>query len=340
MVQSIPVLLPPLTTFPDVVAYRPERVGAEYLLLYFDMVAMGKKYVESLLHEPARDVGRSHCGGLCFDGHEQPPLAFCKPRGSDHKWTLLPNTEDGTPVVYKNVVFWRNKFYAVEIYNRILVCDLDIPNVSFLAREMGIQHLLYENSYLVVGPADELMFVGRIHVEGEDVVGVRDEQLDAGQEEEDAVGEDDRASPSIPEKVVDDDRHEVDDQNVECIWDSDSDDEWKDRWSYKTREFTVYKLNEDTNQWDEVKSIGDYALFLGTNTPACLSTQDHPGYKPNCIYFTDDYFEKQKRRRHDGHDMGIYNLSDGTIESLCCTNLYEKPSLVWPPPVWVWPTIY
>ncbi|CAI0375174.1 unnamed protein product [Linum tenue] len=106
--------------------------------------------------------------------------------------------------------------------------------------------------------------------------------------------------------------------------------------NYWSRDFRVYRLNGNTNQWDRVRSIGDFALFLGTNAPLCLSTKDYPELKSNCIYFTDDGFDKQVQGRLGGHDMGICHISDGTIESLCCGDLY-KPSLIWPPPVWILP---
>ncbi|CAL1386337.1 unnamed protein product [Linum trigynum] len=350
MLQRIPVLfnpltggqisLPPLTTFPEVLGYFPETVGAEYLIVDHDygglLFAVGKKYVESIyIDRIAMSAEPNAAEGCVLMATcwvlSKRRLAFCRPGGD--KWTLLPYLSvGGGPVHYQNIVFWRNKFYAIDNYNRILICDLAVPNVSFLAPKVRLLPADFDTRYLVVGLADELMLVGRSLAEREeDAVGALNEQHDAGREE-DAGG---RVIPAH----IEDDRHEVDDQSVRYVWDSDTDDECECCPNYETIKFTVYKLNEETNQWGEIKSIGDYALFLGMNTSACLSTQDHSGYKPDCIYFTDDSFEKHVRRRRGGYDMGIYHLSDGTIESLCCINLYENPSLVWPPPVWVSPAI-
>ncbi|CAI0546194.1 unnamed protein product [Linum tenue] len=275
MVQSVPVLfnpltgdqisLPPLTTFPDILAHCPERVRGEYLVLAseFDdqIFVMGKKYVEYNFFDRIAMSAEPNAEGcvlmvICWV-LDQPRLAFCKPGGDN--WTLLPHPND-VPLYYKNIVFWRNKFYAIDGDNRILICDLAIPNVSYFASK-GLP-FLFETSYLVIGPADELMLVARSSAEREDAFGGLNEEHDAGHEE-DAVGQDYRVIPAHIEQV-DDDRHEVDDQNFEYCWDSDTDAEREYRPSYETRKFTVYKLNEDTNQWDEIESIGDYAMFLVT----------------------------------------------------------------------------
>ncbi|PIA42617.1 hypothetical protein AQUCO_02000212v1 [Aquilegia coerulea] len=77
----------------------------------------------------------------------------------------------------------------------------------------------------------------------------------------------------------------------------------------------VFKLDLSTRKWDEqLQTLGDYALFLGSNTSFALKASDYPECKPDCIYFTDDYDETGDRLV--GGDMGIYNLETDTFEPL------------------------
>ncbi|CAL1410586.1 unnamed protein product [Linum trigynum] len=381
MLQRTPVLfnplsrdqisLPPITTFPEVLDYCLERVGEEYLLQSSDgsKVVAGKRYLESIYVQRiamSAEPTSEDCVVMALCIRDQlTRLAFCKP--GDDKWTLIPQP-NGEPFGFANVVFCGGNFYANDNRGRVLICDLTIPKLSFLVTEADIVCL---NSYLLMGPDDELMFVSRLAEEEDIVLGVDDDDSEVnaagiyngfpiphvhhveeeeegqGQEEEeeevdnnglaeDIAGvEEDGLGPLEEEEEVD--GHEEDAAGMLYI--RDSDELLQAPWMYWTFDFRVYKLNKDTNEWDQVQTIGDYALFLGTNSPACLSTKDNLGLKSNCIYFTDDNFNSHFRHRHGGHDMGIYHLSDDTIESFYCTNS-NRPFLVWPPPVWVSRSIY
>ncbi|XP_059636518.1 F-box protein SKIP23-like [Cornus florida] len=102
---------------------------------------------------------------------------------------------------------------------------------------------------------------------------------------------------------------------------------------YKTVLFKVYRLNLSNSNWEEVTNLGDQMLFLGENSSFALSASDFPGCEGNCIYYTDDYSESNYDDAPWDHDLGIYNLEDGTIETFPC---YHSPS-GWPPPIWITP---
>ncbi|XP_052200852.1 F-box protein SKIP23-like [Diospyros lotus] len=106
---------------------------------------------------------------------------------------------------------------------------------------------------------------------------------------------------------------------------------------YKTAQFRVYKLDLSGPNWERVTSLDDEMLFLGENSSLALSALDFPGCKGNCIYYTDDYSESDYDGISGGHDLGVYNLEDGSIEPLPCypRNFPSPPR--WPPPIWITP---
>ena len=77
---------------------------------------------------------------------------------------------------------------------------------------------------------------------------------------------------------------------------------------------------------------------MGLNSSFSLSSRDFPGYKENCIYFTDnrlDIYDEEGIQGGDGFDMGIYNLDDINIETFPVLGYKRGENLFWPPPVWV-----
>ncbi|PIA29893.1 hypothetical protein AQUCO_05800165v1 [Aquilegia coerulea] len=102
---------------------------------------------------------------------------------------------------------------------------------------------------------------------------------------------------------------------------------------YKTSYFDVFKLDLSTLKWDELETLGDYPLFVGSNTTFALNASDYPDLcNPGCIYFTDDCVETYGKLVDD--DMGIYNLESDTFELL-----YKGDDILsrFSPPVWITP---
>ncbi|XP_060199887.1 F-box protein SKIP23-like [Lycium barbarum] len=106
---------------------------------------------------------------------------------------------------------------------------------------------------------------------------------------------------------------------------------------YKTVEFRVFRLDLDGPKWEIMNSLGDNMLFLGENSSLALLASDFPGCEGNRIYFTDDYCEANYDGVNGNHDLGYYNLEDGSIEALSCYPRNSHSMLRWPPPIWFTP---
>lgn len=108
----------------------------------------------------------------------------------------------------------------------------------------------------------------------------------------------------------------------------------RERHTYATACFHVYKLDRGRNVWEHVKCIGEQALILGLNNSVSLSTIDYPMLKGNSIYFIDDEIDEMiKSDKYGGHDFGVYDLDEAKVGSLISTDLkkFEQP------PVWILP---
>ncbi|KAL6226699.1 hypothetical protein ACLB2K_000660 [Fragaria x ananassa] len=110
-----------------------------------------------------------------------------------------------------------------------------------------------------------------------------------------------------------------------------------------TEKFTVYKLTLNNRSGSvvslvEVKSIGDNALFLGSNSQSMsVLASKHPGCQPNCIYYTNDLVRLNWWLHDDivvPLDTGIFNMEDKTIAQLCPQISMEEHGS----PLWITPT--
>ncbi|PIA26366.1 hypothetical protein AQUCO_09400014v1 [Aquilegia coerulea] len=124
-------------------------------------------------------------------------------------------------------------------------------------------------------------------------------------------------------------------------WAYDYDDQ-----SYLTRQFFVFKLDPIELKWIEVNTLNGYMLFLGQNSSLSLLASDFPGCQPNCIYFVDDqnqtyvdhnivyYGADPRQRKPEPHDMGVFNLVDGSFQPF-----YLEINKILPRPIWIEPTM-
>ncbi|XP_048136717.1 putative F-box protein At5g55150 [Rhodamnia argentea] len=109
---------------------------------------------------------------------------------------------------------------------------------------------------------------------------------------------------------------------------------------YLTREIRVFKLKRNSSArsgWIEVKNLDGESLFVGDSHSTSLSSSEIPGVKPNCIYYTDDYF-------HDGHyhykedgplDMGVFDMDNGSFGSHYVLDPSQKQ---FPPAIFITPS--
>ncbi|XP_008234324.1 PREDICTED: F-box protein At2g26160-like [Prunus mume] len=107
----------------------------------------------------------------------------------------------------------------------------------------------------------------------------------------------------------------------------------------ETLSFKVFKLfcaHGERPQWVEIESIGNEALFLGTNQSMCVSALDFPGCQPNSIYFTDDCVDVECHKPKGPHDMGTFNLENRSMGTHYCLDSLQKHM---PPAIWILPSM-
>uniref|UniRef100_A0A5B7BBG8 KIB1-4 beta-propeller domain-containing protein n=1 Tax=Davidia involucrata TaxID=16924 RepID=A0A5B7BBG8_DAVIN len=83
---------------------------------------------------------------------------------------------------------------------------------------------------------------------------------------------------------------------------------------YETKEIKVFKL--DCQNWIELESLGDDALFVGGNDSLSVLASDFPRCQPGCIYYTHGFSHSHSLYHSDPCgpfgplDMGVFNLED------------------------------
>jgi hypothetical protein len=277
------VHLPPLSNFPNVVSFDFYNIGREYSLKTHDgdfyscsLKEMRDSFIKKLVlsGSPGNESDFVALAILNQTGD----LAYCKK--GENQWRFIEAAQS----YCEDAIFHKGKFYAVNKYGGVAVCDVSgvSPIVSYIntPRQSG-----GDMQYLVTDEDDDILLVTR-YLELE---------------------------------------FDVDHYQLDII--------------YNTTEFQVYKLNLSSNGWSwvDVTSLEDKVLFVGENSSLALRASDFPGCKGNRIYYTDDYSEWNYDGVNGDHDLGVYNIEDGSIEALPCYPRNSYTGRRWPPPIWVTP---
>ena len=114
--------------------------------------------------------------------------------------------------------------------------------------------------------------------------------------------------------------------------------------------FKVQILDHDKGRWVEAADIGDAAIFVGANGSLCLSTREHQGIMPGCVYFTDDEvrgaclhmrsatsensYSDDTELIDELREVGVYSLKAGRVEKIGAVGKHR----LCPPPVWFTPS--
>jgi hypothetical protein len=95
----------------------------------------------------------------------------------------------------------------------------------------------------------------------------------------------------------------------------------------------VYKADMSAKKLVKMNGLRDHVLFIGRSQSQCLSAEEYPQLKTNCVYFTDDetFVSRYKNNRRD---IGILNLENGGREEIA-SELWCN----WPNPIWITPNI-
>ncbi|KAF8693508.1 hypothetical protein HU200_038906 [Digitaria exilis] len=103
---------------------------------------------------------------------------------------------------------------------------------------------------------------------------------------------------------------------------------------YDTTDLHIYKVDLHGHRAELIKSLPDYALFLGFNGSMCLLAKDFPGLKRNCAYITDDFFEYVNWRKYNRREVGIWSMAEQSMSKLVDVSPVIYPWLTWPSPIW------
>ncbi|XP_019233108.1 PREDICTED: F-box protein At2g26160-like [Nicotiana attenuata] len=226
-------------------------------------------------------------------------LSFWRP--GDLKWTRIrrENYDPHSCDQHCDVVYFNGKFYAVDMQGNVLVCNVtsaEAQKVAQLPSSMDI----YQMGYHRRAEYYILESLGSL------LVVVRHGSL---------------GMPRFPFTPVFE-REVYDDEEVRLI--------------FHTNSFRVYEVDLAAGTLTETKQIGDRAIFLGANASLSVQASQFPGVNPNCIYFTDDFYEQYSDYVEGGGlDMGIFNIADGTLKGQFKSLSRNR----FTPPMWVTPTL-
>ncbi|XP_020194532.1 putative F-box protein At2g33190 isoform X1 [Aegilops tauschii subsp. strangulata] len=101
----------------------------------------------------------------------------------------------------------------------------------------------------------------------------------------------------------------------------------------ETSKIFVYKIDMAAKKLVEINGLHGHVLFLGHSQTQCLSVEEYPQLKANCVYFTDDdrfisLYQNSKR------DIGVLNLESG-----CREEIVPQIYCTWPNPIWITPSL-
>ncbi|XP_038679231.1 putative F-box protein At5g55150 [Tripterygium wilfordii] len=121
----------------------------------------------------------------------------------------------------------------------------------------------------------------------------------------------------------------------------DEDDDYGYYSDYETYAFDVHQFDFKTKEWTELYDLGDRALFIGDSYSMCLSSTEVAGCVGNRIYFTDDNFEQWDRDNYGGHESGVYDMEEFTIDRLPLPNcIGDRLRSAFECPVWLMPSLF
>ncbi|KAE8125434.1 hypothetical protein FH972_020241 [Carpinus fangiana] len=74
----------------------------------------------------------------------------------------------------------------------------------------------------------------------------------------------------------------------------------------------IFKIDWEKKAWDEIKSLGDEAIFLSCDESVCIKAKDSTIFKSNCIYFTDGAFSMPIEQK----ELGVFDIANQTVGSV------------------------
>ncbi|KAG6424611.1 hypothetical protein SASPL_115029 [Salvia splendens] len=106
--------------------------------------------------------------------------------------------------------------------------------------------------------------------------------------------------------------------------------------SERTVKFKVFRLDQEGEKWIEITDLGDVMLFLGDNcafSASAVEIFNDDKCRGNCIFFTDQYCNREDEGGLKSRSVGLFDLESGSIGPVDSHIGYSK--LFCPPPDWV-----
>uniref|UniRef100_A0A1D1YHY8 Putative F-box protein At2g33190 n=1 Tax=Anthurium amnicola TaxID=1678845 RepID=A0A1D1YHY8_9ARAE len=75
-----------------------------------------------------------------------------------------------------------------------------------------------------------------------------------------------------------------------------------------------YKLGGSAGSWQPLERLGGCSVFLGKNMSICLSAQEVPELRTDCVFFIDQSYTHVGRKPQRTHGSWVYDLKEGVWE--------------------------
>ncbi|XP_066335834.1 uncharacterized protein [Miscanthus floridulus] len=199
-------------------------------------------------------------------------------RLGDDRWTWVAPGDDDDDTGLPSRFGYRDAMYSAAdglfylLRLDALMCSLDLNGPSPVARKVlnYLPKSVDPTKYLVQTPAGDILQVWRLKDYIDSTIPVH-----------------------FPPDYVDDGERGMD----PCL-------------EHNTIEMQLYKVDLQRQKAELIKSLPEYALFLGFNGSMCLPVKDFPGLKPNCAYMTDDSVEYVSFWKLNRREIGIWSIAE------------------------------
>ncbi|CAM0874506.1 unnamed protein product [Alopecurus aequalis] len=101
----------------------------------------------------------------------------------------------------------------------------------------------------------------------------------------------------------------------------------------KTEKIFIHRIDIAAKALVKIDGLHDHVLFLGRSQSQCLSVEEYPQLKANCVYFTDDE-ACDWEYKNIPRDIGVLNLENDTTEEIVSPFWCS-----WPSPIWITPSL-
>ncbi|KAL5707164.1 SWR1-complex protein 3 [Ranunculus cassubicifolius] len=228
-------------------------------------------------------------------------------RPGDKVWTSL---EGPLGRRAQDIIFFNGHFYFLDYDGVLLICETSTtkPSARIIASSPdGVDPVSAEFSFYLVEVSGDLYFVERLFASN-----------DTSDYDDDDFSDDDNDDDCCDH----DGSRNHNEEDIDCDF------------YYYTQHFSVLKFDFNAMKWTTVESLGNHAIFVGTNSSFSISTSQYPNFRGNCIYFTDDHTECYIS---DFCDMGVYDISKKCFEPLYVSDgefsKFSRPLFFMPTPL-------